>query len=140
MSVFTPAELEFLRGHTLGRLATADATGQPHSIPLTYVYNAAEDCIDLGGIDFAGGKKWRDMQANPKVAFLVDVAGADGASAVEVRGTAELHDTGGSAINPRFPNFVEEFARIRPAHIVSWGLVADPAAPMGTEWSSRRVG
>jgi pyridoxamine 5'-phosphate oxidase family protein len=140
MSVFTPAELEFLRGKTLGRLATADASGQPHSIPLTYVYNEVEDSIDLGGVDFAAGKKWRDMQANPKVAFLVDVASPDGASAVEVRGTVELHETGGSAINPRFPNFVEQFVRVRPTRIVSWGLVPDPDSPMGFEWSSRRVG
>jgi len=42
--------------------------------------------------------------------------------ALEVRGTAELHETGGDAINPRFSNFDPRFFRIRPTRIVSWGI------------------
>ncbi|HXJ65271.1 MAG TPA: PPOX class F420-dependent oxidoreductase [Actinomycetota bacterium] len=122
MSEFTSDEIEYLRSQRLGRLATAGADGQPHVIPVTYVYNADEDAIDVGGIAFGAGKKWRDVQANPRVAFLVDESTGKSARAVEIRGTAEAHDTGGESINPRFPNFAPEFIRIRPARIVSWGI------------------
>ncbi|HZY56615.1 MAG TPA: hypothetical protein VFE09_02315 [Rubrobacteraceae bacterium] len=63
------------------------------------------------------------IQHNPKVTFLVDdTPGPGRARAVEIRGEAELHTTGGKEINPRFPNFAEEFFWIRPTRIVSWGL------------------
>ncbi len=123
MSVFTPAEIEYLRGQSLGRLATVGPGDQPHVIPVTFWFNADEYTIDIGGINFAAGKKWRDAQHNPKVTFLVDdTPGPGRARAVEIRGEAELHTTGGKEINPRFPNFAEEFFRIRPTRIVSWGL------------------
>jgi pyridoxamine 5'-phosphate oxidase family protein len=129
MSVFTDAEIEYMGRITLARLATIGPDGRPHVIPLTYRYNADEDVIDIGGIDFASGKKWRDAQQNPKVTLLIDDFDPPEAHALEIRGDAELHEAGGSKINPRFPNFVEPFIRLRPAHIVSWGL----NAPVGTD-------
>jgi pyridoxamine 5'-phosphate oxidase family protein len=122
MSVFTMREIAYLQDRTMGRLATVGDDGQPHVIPLTYRYNPEEDAIDVGGIDFAAGKKWRDAEQNPRVTLLVDDANPDGARAIEIRGHAELHRTGGDLINPRFPNFVPEFIRIRPRRIVSWGV------------------
>jgi hypothetical protein len=50
------------------------------------------------------------------------------ARAVEVRGAAEAHETGGESINPRFPNFAPEFLRIRPTRIVAWGIEEDAEA------------
>jgi pyridoxamine 5'-phosphate oxidase family protein len=140
MSVFSPEEITYLESRTLGRLATVGPDGQPHVIPLTYKFNPDEDSIDLGGIDFAAGKKWRDAQRHPRVTFLVDDADPQGARAVEVRGRVELHETGGSRINPRFPNFVEPFMRLRPTHIVSWGLDAPGFSTEGFRVSSRSVG
>jgi pyridoxamine 5'-phosphate oxidase family protein len=141
VSVFTEAEIAYLQGQTMGRLATVGRDGRPHIVPLTYVYNPDEDTIDLGGIDFASGKKWRDAQGNPKVTFLVDDFAPNEAHAVEIRGDAELHEEGGDKINPRFANFVPQFIRLRPRHIVSWGV--EPATGMvegGFRASSRRVG
>jgi pyridoxamine 5'-phosphate oxidase family protein len=124
LSVFTPAEIEYLRGQTLGRLATVGPDGQPHVIPLTYWYNAEEDTIDLGGINFGEGKKWRDAARNPRATFLVDdvIPEPRRARALEVRGIAELHETGGDRINPRFPKFADQFIRLRPTRIVSGGV------------------
>ena len=67
MSVFTEAEIEYLNSQRLGRMATVGADGQPHIIPVTFVYNAAEDAVDIGGLRFGAGKKWRDAQQNPRV-------------------------------------------------------------------------
>lgn len=133
MSAFTDDEIAYLRRQTMGRLATIGRDGQPHVIPLTYHFNAEQDAIDIGGIAFAAGKKWRDVQHNPKVTFLVDDASPEGARAVEIRGLAEPHQTGGEQINPRFPNFVPEFVRVRPRRIVSWGLVDDGFVPHGRD-------
>jgi pyridoxamine 5'-phosphate oxidase family protein len=146
MSVFTQEEIAYLRGNKLGRLATATADGQPHVIPLTYTFNEDEDTIDVGGLDFGSGKKWRDLEENPKAAFLVDdvIGPPRRARAIEVRGRAELHETGGDTINPRFPNLSPQFVRIRPTRIVSWGLEEDATAASatarGVDHNARNVG
>jgi pyridoxamine 5'-phosphate oxidase family protein len=141
MSIFTPEEIEYLESQRMGRLATIGPDGQPHVIPLTYHYNRDEETIDLGGINFDETKKWRDAKRNPRATFLVDDASQTGAHAVEIRGRAELHETGGSTINPRFPNFVEPFIRLRPTHVVSWG-VGTPTGMSSRDFvvNSRRVG
>jgi len=129
MSVFSEAEIAYLQSKTMGRLATIGAVGRPHLVPLTYRFNTDEDAIDIGGVDFANSKKWRDVLQNPYVAFLVDDASPNGAHAIEIRGDAEPHFSGGELINPRFPNFKPEFVRVRPHRIISWGLESAGFAP-----------
>jgi pyridoxamine 5'-phosphate oxidase family protein len=129
MSVFSEAEIAYLQSNTMGRLATIGPDGMPHLVPLTYRFNADEDAIDIGGVDFDTSKKWRDMLQNPQVAFLVDDASPAGAHALEIRGEAEPHLTGGELINRRFPSFKPEFVRIRPRRIVSWGIETEGFLP-----------
>jgi pyridoxamine 5'-phosphate oxidase family protein len=127
MSAFTPAEIDYLREEKLARLATVGADGQPHIIPVTFHFNADEDAIDVGGIAFGEGKKWRDAHHHSRVTLLIDDTPVPGrARALEVRGEAELHEEGGERINPRFPNFAPQFLRIRPRRIVSWGIDDSP--------------
>ena len=143
MSAFTDSELEYLRSQGLARLATVGPDGQPHVVPVTFIFNADEDAIDVGGVDFGNTKKWRDAKANPRVTFLLDDVLRDPrrARALEVRGRAEALASGGSAINPRFPNFAEPFLRIRPTRIVSWGLAGqDGAIPEEFGVNARDVG
>ena len=122
MSVFTEAELAYLKAHTLARLATVGTDGRPHVVPVTYWFNEAEDAIDIGGVEFAATKKWRDAVAYPRVTLLVDDALPQEAHAIEIRADAEAHETGGDAINPRFPTFQPQFLRLRPRRIVSWWI------------------
>ena len=143
MSAFTEPEIQYLTGQGLARLATVGPDGQPHVVPLTFAFNAAEDAIDVGGVDFGATKKWRDARRNPLVTFLLDDVLPDPrrARALEVRGRAEAHETGGSTIHPRFPNFDEPFLRIRPTRIVSWGLeTLDGTLPADFRVNSRAVG
>jgi pyridoxamine 5'-phosphate oxidase family protein len=142
MSAFTDTEIEYLRNQTLGRIATVGADGQPHVTPVTFFYNADDDTIDVGGMFFGGTKKWRDATRNPKVTVLVDdvLSNPRRARALEIRGEAELHDTGGAEINPRFPNFAKEFFRIRPRRIVSWGLEEGGTDGRGFGTNARSVG
>jgi pyridoxamine 5'-phosphate oxidase family protein len=129
MSVFSGAEIAYLQSKTMGRLATTGADGRPHLVPLTYRFNTDEDAIDIGGVDFANSKKWRDMLQIPRVAFPLDGASPNRAHAIEIRGDAEPHLSGGNLINPRFPNFKPEFVRVRPHRILSWGLESEGFAP-----------
>ena len=143
MSAFTPPEIQYLTGQGLARLATVGPDGQPHVVPVTFVFNAELDTIDVGGVDFGATKKWRDARRNPLVTLLLDDVLPDPrrARALEVRGRAEALSTGGSRINPRFPNFAEEFLRIHPTRILSWGLDnLDGTLPADFRVSSRAVG
>ena len=71
MSIFTPAEVSYLRGHRLGRMATVDAAGKPHAVPVGYRYDQS-DTITIGGHRLDRSKKCRDLHDNPHVAFVVD--------------------------------------------------------------------
>jgi pyridoxamine 5'-phosphate oxidase family protein len=122
MSVFSAAEIEYLRSQRLGRLATSGPGGQPHVVPVAFRYNPEQDTIDIGGHGFAQRKKYRDVQHNPRVAFVVD----DLASVqpwrprmIEIRGVAEILQEGGSTIQAGFD---PEMFRVRPRRIVAYGI------------------
>jgi pyridoxamine 5'-phosphate oxidase family protein len=115
MPAFSAAELAYLTGERrLGRLATADADGLPHVVPVGWRYNPDTDTIDVGGRNFAASKKFRNVRTNPKAAFVVDdMASTDPwrPRSVMVQGRAEAIDRDG-----------EQLIRITPDKIVSWGL------------------
>ena len=126
MSIFTPAEVSYLRGHRLGRMATVDAAGKPHAVPVGYRYDQS-DTITIGGLDRS--KKWRDLHDNPHVAFVVDdLVSVDPwrPRGVETRGRAARHGAGGEQIGPGFRVARVE---IRPDRIVSWGTDSEPFGP-----------
>jgi pyridoxamine 5'-phosphate oxidase family protein len=122
MSVFTKDEREYLSGFRLGRLATVGLDGTPHVVPTGFRYNSDNDTIDIGGHHFAKRKKYRDVVRNPKVAFVVDDLASVNpwrVRGIEIRGEAEVLDTGGTELGP---GFAPEMFRITPKRIVSWGL------------------
>jgi PPOX class F420-dependent enzyme/OxyR family protein len=122
MSVFTPAEVAYLARQRLGRLATVGAARQPHVVPVAFRHNPDEDTIDVGGHGFARRKKYRDVQRNRRVAFVVDdLASVQPwvARGIEIRGEAEILPTGGQSIQPGFD---PQMFRIRPRRIVGWGI------------------
>lgn len=124
---FSEKELGYLKSQRLGRLATADATGAPHVVPVGFRLSEDGAAIDVGGHGFGRSKKYRDLTTNPRVAIAID----DLASVnpwtprgLEVRGTAELHDSGGAE---RFGlGWDEAWVRILPERVVSWGIEAPP--------------
>lgn len=125
MGSFNVAEIAYLQSQRLGRLATVGPDGQPHVVPVGFRYNAQLDTIDIGGHDFASRKKFRDVQRNPRVAFVVDDFASVTpwrARGVEIRGEAEVLLTGGQEI---MASFDPEMFRITPRRIISWGLEGD---------------
>jgi pyridoxamine 5'-phosphate oxidase family protein len=113
-SVFRQAELRYLSGgRQLGRLATVGADGTPHVVPVSYIYNAVRDTIDVGGHELERTKKFRDVARNERAAIVIDdLASTDPwvPRGIEVRGRGE-------AIALPTP-----LIRIHPERIVSWGL------------------
>jgi pyridoxamine 5'-phosphate oxidase family protein len=98
VSVFTDEEREYLAsGVPLGRLATV-------------------------GSDGATRKKYRDVLRHPKLAFVIDDLVSVSpwrVRGIEIRGEADVLDTGGTELGR---GFAPEMFRITPKRIVSWGL------------------
>ena len=127
MSIFTAAEVEYLTTQRLGRLATAGTDGRPHVVPVAFRFNPDLDSIDVGGHNFATRKKYRDVQANPWAAIVVDdLASTDPwrARMRENRGRVEGVGEGGATLGPGFD---DAMMRIRPVRIAAFGL--DPDQP-----------
>ncbi len=130
-SVFTSAEIEYLKSQRLCRIATVGPDGQPHVVPVSYRYNPDTDTIDVSGHGgFAKRKKWRDVQNDPRVAVVIDdIVSVNPwkVRGVEVRGTVEVLATGGETV---IPSFDPEMFRITPKRVISWGLETEfRAAP-----------
>jgi pyridoxamine 5'-phosphate oxidase family protein len=127
MSRFTPAEITYLQGHRLGRLATVSARGDPHVVPVAYRYHPDEETIDIGGHGLVTSRKYREALRHGRVAFVVDdVSPAGVPRFVEVRGTARAVADGGTGINPSNP---PDILRITPTYIVSLGVNDDIVHP-----------
>ena len=123
MSNFTAKELEYLQGQRLGRLATVSANGEPHVVPTSFRHNAELDTIDIGGLNIANTKKYRDAANQSRAALVVDdVLPPWQPRGIEIRGRAEVVPTGGKEI---MEHFAPEIIRIYPERIISWGLEGD---------------
>jgi pyridoxamine 5'-phosphate oxidase family protein len=133
MSVFTQAEIEYLKSRRIGRLATVSEACEPHVVPARFLYNAELDTIDIGGHDMGKSKKYRDAARSGRAAFVVDDMPQPGeVRGIEVRGRAEAVTTGGEQI---ISDFDPEFIRLVPTHIAVWGIETDGFHPV-----SRTVG
>jgi pyridoxamine 5'-phosphate oxidase family protein len=122
MTELTSAQIEYLAGQRLGRIATTGADGKPHVVPTSFRYNEALGTIDVGGLHVATTKKFRDVQANPWAAIVVDdLASTDPWTPrmLEIRGPAEALAEGGAALGS---GFGDAFIRIRPEKVNSFGI------------------
>jgi pyridoxamine 5'-phosphate oxidase family protein len=119
MSAFTDRELEYLSERhptRLGRIATVGKDGTPHVVPVGWRFNAELDTIDVGGMDFAKTKKFRDARRTGRASIVIDdLASTDPwrPRGIEVRGNAETLDGDRPMI------------RIHPERIVSWGIESE---------------
>lgn len=112
MSVFTEAEMRYLRGERLlGRLATVGPDGTPHVAPVGWSLDPGAEVIDVSGRNLTATKKFRDVARSGRAAIVIDdVLPPWQPRGVEVRGRAEAID----GPHPRI--------RIHPERIVSWGI------------------
>jgi pyridoxamine 5'-phosphate oxidase family protein len=116
MSVFTDREREYLGERRLGRIATVGKDGTPHVVPVGWSYNAEDESIDVGGMQFDRTKKFKDVRRSGRAAIVIDdLVSTDPwvPRGIEVRGRAE-------AIEGERP-----LVRIHPERIVSWGIESE---------------
>jgi pyridoxamine 5'-phosphate oxidase family protein len=119
--IFTEAERVYLESQRLGRLATARPDGTLQASPVGFDYNSALDTIDVRGHGMVESRKFRNVEDNGRVAFVVD----DAASldpflprCLEIRGSAE------AVRGPGDPAAGDDGAiiRIHPKRIISFGI------------------
>lgn len=127
---FSKSEERFLRLNELGRLATISPNGMPHVVPVSYIFQTDAFLI---ATDY-GTRKYRNLLANDRVAFVVDVYKPN--LGVLLQGKAKIVETG-----PEFREIYRlfhkkfswvradpwregeaPFVRIEPTNKVSWGL------------------
>jgi pyridoxamine 5'-phosphate oxidase family protein len=125
-SVFSDAELDYLCGRRLGRLATLGEDGYPHVVPVGFRYDPESGAIDVGGQRLAEPERLHDVRRRGAAALLVDDLPSQGRlRAVEVCGDVVTPDAGGTATGG---DLGDATVRIAPRRIVSWGLEAEPQA------------
>jgi pyridoxamine 5'-phosphate oxidase family protein len=140
MSTFTEKEIEYLRGQPVGRLATVGSDGSPHVVPVGFRLGPEDETIEVGGHALKGSKKWRDLEANSRVAFVIDdLERVDPWTprGLEVRGRAELHEEGGERFGE---GWGAAWIRILPRRIVSWGIEGPAFSASGRRRARSVVG
>ncbi len=150
-SELSPDERAFLASRRVARLATADAHGKPHCVPVCFA------CLE-GGIYIALDEKPKRVDArrlrrvrniieNPHVALVADRYSEDWSDLgfVSVRGRASLvelgepeHSRAVAALRERYPQYREMRIDLRPViwiaveAVSSWGDIApEPREPLG---------
>src|SRR5215471_4988263 len=122
MVELTAAQIDYLAGQLLGRLATVGADHKPHVVPTSFRYNPELGTIDVGGLHVATTKKYRDVQANAWAAIVVDdLVSTDPWTPrmLEIRGPAEAVADGGADLGP---GFGAAFIRIYPEKVNGFGI------------------
>jgi coenzyme F420-0:L-glutamate ligase / coenzyme F420-1:gamma-L-glutamate ligase len=140
MPPFTPEQLAFIQSQRVGRLATADAQGKPHVVPVCYACDGASLYIALDAkpkrVAAARLRRVRNILENPQVALVIDSYSDDwqALAFVLVSGTAALLATGEGEharaielLRARYPQYArmpietQPAIAIRPASVVAWG-------------------
>ena len=119
---FNPDERAWLASQKLGRLATVSPDGVVGNAPVTF-FVRSDDTIDIGGMRMGATKKFRNVQAGSRVAFVVDVVDTSkgwNPTYLEIRGTAEAL----SDVEPPADGFSREVIKIHPDWVKSFNLPA----------------
>ncbi len=128
---FTQAELDYLAGQLIGRLATVRPDGSPQNNPVGFLYNPDLGTIDIGGRDLGATQKFKNIAGNDRVAFVVDDVPSVKpwrVRCVEIRGRAEAL----TGQQPPRPGMSAEVIRIHPDRVISFGLdTGDTPQPGG---------
>ena len=136
-----PRVRRFIESHRVARLATADAEGAPHVVPICYVYDGERiySALDLKPkrVSDRQLKRVRNILANPRVSLVIDDYSEDWdrLAYVLVRGRARVvEDVEESreaedllrAKYPQYSRLLEQDCTIlclTPDRVVSWGAV-----------------
>ena len=131
----TGAAAEFIRWARVCRVATANAEGQPHLVPVCHVLAGGKLYIGSGD----DGAKVRNVKANAKITVTVDVYSDDWSllKGVMVQGRAKLIERGPAfqrakrRLYEKYTHYAKDAAlspsdsviiEVTPTHVFSWGF------------------
>jgi PPOX class probable F420-dependent enzyme len=143
-SHLTPAEIAFVHSQYVAHLATADAEGNPHVVPVCYAFDGTRFFLPLDEkpktVDDRALRRVRNIEARPQVALVIDRYAEDWSRLgyVLVRGHAGLlepsdpeHLPAVVLLQERYQQYrtmaLEEHAVIAlvTERVVSWGSLSD---------------
>jgi PPOX class probable F420-dependent enzyme len=146
--VLTPEQTAFLVRQRVARLATADAAGRPHAVPVCFAYSpgALYIALDEKPKDVPPDrlKRVRNILENPNVTLVADRYAEDWGrlAFVMVRGRAGLLEPGAEEhaaavrlLRGKYHQYeemkIEEnpVIAVRPEHVASWGALDRPPSP-----------
>jgi PPOX class probable F420-dependent enzyme len=131
----------FISSRRVARLATADASGRPHVVPICYVFDGDSlySAIDLKPkrVGPRQLKRVRNVLDNPQVAVIVDDYSEDWSALayVLIRGAAEIMDEGQDRqraedmLRDKYPQYRDllpqgaVILKITPDSVTGWGRV-----------------
>ena len=108
---FTEAELKYLSTQKMGRVATVGVGGMPHVVPVTFEISSGH--IFFGGTGLEQSLKYKHIEKNPKIAFVVDSVRISPwrPIGIEVRGTGRITLANG-----------RRMIELIPLRKASWGI------------------
>ena len=131
----------FVSSRRVARLATADASGRPHVVPICYAFDGDSlySAIDLKPkrVGPRQLKRVRNVLDNPQVAVIVDDYSEDWSALgyVLIRGAAEIMDEGQDReraedmLRDKYPQYRDllpqgaVILKITPDSVTGWGRV-----------------
>lgn len=131
-------EKKFLASHRVAHLATVDAKGQPHAIPIVYAFDGVRLYTPIDEKPKRAGvfklQRVRNIQTEPRVAVIVDdyAENWEQLAWVQLRGRAELiiegeiYTKGLRLLNEKYPQYQSmplsgrPLIVITPEQIISW--------------------
>lgn len=119
-ATLSAAQIEYLAGQQLGRLATIRPDGSPQNNPVGFRYNEALGTIDIAGRNMGASQKFRNLAGEARIAFVVDDASFDPwrVRCLEIRGVAEaLRD-----VDTYMAGGSRELIRITPHRVLAFGI------------------
>lgn len=137
-------ERRFVESMRVARLATADANGAPHVVPICYALIGDDLYVTIDEKpkhpDVRAMKRLRNIEANPAVAVVVDRYDEDWSRLawVMLRGRADVldhgdeHDRAQAGLRERYPQYrtmrIESLPVIalRIARVTAWGALDAP--------------
>ncbi len=142
MAELTGDQMDFLAHERVARLATADAAGRPHVIPVCYAFDGKSFFIALDEkpkrVEASQLKRIRNILVNPHIALVIDRYSDDWSKLayILVPGVATLiapgsagHSRAIGLLRERYPQYrtmaIEEqpVIAIRPSSVTAWGAI-----------------
>jgi PPOX class probable F420-dependent enzyme len=155
-ATLTAAEARFLETQRIGHLATADATGRPHVVPVCYAYDGTRLYIVLDEkpkrVADRRLRRVRNLLERPEASLVVDRYDEDWSRLgfVLIHARAAILEPGDAAHAPavallraRYPQYrgmaLEErpVIALTPDAVTSWGSIAEVPTEVPTEPSGR---